>query len=229
MSDIKELLERTARQAAVPPSPETVEADLRRGRAALARRRRRRAIAYSIGGTLAATVLATGTIAIVGAGGGGETDQIARPSQGSVDTGHQSHEARGSGVRLVAYDGEQLDGFVVERIPEGWYLQGSTPAFLTIAPKGDTTDPTDFQGKLVVLLLSESVPQELPDGEPVTVGGNDGVISHAADADTLTFEDGEGHIVQVQAWHKPLGWSTEQLVSFAEGVTVTSHVEGNYG
>ena len=57
MTDIREALERTARSVEVQPSDETVEADVRRGRTALARRRRARTIGWCAAG-LAAVVVA---------------------------------------------------------------------------------------------------------------------------------------------------------------------------
>jgi RNA polymerase sigma factor (sigma-70 family) len=132
-------------------------------------------------------------------------------------------------VRLVAYDGEQLNGFVVDQVPDGWQLQGSNAFRLTIAPLGDTTSPDSFIGKLVVMLLSSSVHQKLPEGEPVQVGGENGVVTHGNEADTLTYDDGAGHLVQVQAWRSALGWSHEQLARFAEGVQVTADAQAGVG
>ena len=118
---------------------------------------------------------------------------------------------------------------MVDQVPEGWFLQGSRPYSLTIAPDGDTTSPDGFEGKLVVMLLSSSAPQKLPHGDPVEVNGNAGVISHGPPADTLTYQDDAGHFVQVQAWSGALGWTDEQLVSFSEGVHVTANAKPGVG
>jgi hypothetical protein len=225
MSDISELLDRTAYSVEVTPLAETVEADLRRGRAALARRRRGRAIRFSVAGTVGAVALAGTTIVAGNLGGTGETMGPAAPGIGA----HQSSGPdRGAPVRLVAYHGEQLEGFTVDQIPEGWFLQGSNPFSLTIAPQGDTSSPDAFEGKLVVMLLSSSAPQKLPQGDPVKVGNHDGVIEHG-EADVLTYEDGAGHFVQIEAWHDALGWTDEQLTSFAEGVRVTANAQAGVG
>jgi hypothetical protein len=225
MTDIVQLLTTAAASADAPPTQETVEADVRRGRAALSQRRRRRVVQ---GVVVAAPIVA---VALVGAGIviGGQGDGGSAPASGSnVDQIHGP--AKGAPVRLVAYEGEQLQGFVVDQVPEGWYLQGSNPFSLTIAPVGDTTSPDGFEGKLVVMLQSSSVAHRLPrGGDQVTVGGNDGVISHGPPADTLTFDDGNGHIVQVQAWTSALGWTDEQLVAFAEGVQVTADAQAGVG
>src|SRR6266542_3605059 len=206
MSDIKELLDRTARSVEVTPSAEMVEADLRRGRAALARRRHGRVIRFSVAGNL------------------GGTDGNTGPAPSSR-IGTNTGTDRSTPVRLVAYHGEQLDGFIVDQVPQGWYLQGSNTFRLTVAPQGDTTSPDDFVGKLVVMLVSSSAPQELPKGEPVKVGEFDGVVTD----DTLTYEDDAGHLVQIQALQTALGWTNEQLASFAEGVQVTSHAQPGVG
>jgi hypothetical protein len=227
MSDIEELLDRTARSVDVTPSADTVEADLRRGRAALARRRRDRAIRFSVAGMVAAALLVGTTIV---AGNLGGTDENTGPPSGPrIDANESSGPALGRSIRLVAYHGDQLEGFIVDQVPEGWYLQGSNTFRLTVAPQGDTTSPDAFIGKLVVMLLSSSVPAELPNGEPVKVGPYDGVVTHDEVADTLTYQDGAGHFVQIQAWRTPLEWTNEQLASFAEGVQVTSDAQAGVG
>jgi len=207
MSEIKQLFDRTARSVEVTPSPETVDADVRRGRAALGRRRRGRVIRLSIVGTVAAALVGSTILA---------ANQGFGPGPGTP-------------IRLVAYHGEQLEGFIVDQVPDGWYLQGSNTFRLTIAPQGDTSSPDSFIDKLVVMLLSSSVPQELPEGEPVKVGDYDGVVTHTQEADTLTYEDGAGHLVQVQAWRSTLGWTNEQLARFAEGVQVTADAQAGVG
>jgi hypothetical protein len=209
MSDIGELLDRTARWAEARPSTATVEADVLRGRAARERRRRARTLRFSVAGMVAAAAL-VGTAVVAG------------------DMGTSGPD-RGTPIRLVAYHGEQLEGFIVEQVPEGWYLQGSNEFRLTIAPKGDTTSPDAFEGKLVIMLLSASVTQELPKGDLIKVGEHDGVVTHLSEADILTYVEDEGHLVQIQAWKQALGWTNEQLVRFAEGVQATAYAQAGVG
>jgi hypothetical protein len=227
MSDIKELLARTARSVEVTPSAEMVEADLRRGRAALAGRRRGRATRLSIAGTVAAAALVGTTIVAGNLGGTDETTRPAHSPRTGVNQG--SGPDRGTPIRLVAYSGDQLEGFIVDQVPQGWYLQGSNTFRLTIAPQGDTTSPDAFVGKLVVMLVSSSAPQKLPQGEPVKVGEYDGVVTHQGGADTLTYQDNVGNFIQIQAWEGTLGWTNEQLARFAEGVQVTSDAQPGVG
>jgi hypothetical protein len=227
MTDIEQLLRQTARSVDVPPSPEVVDADVRRGRTGLVRRRRRRAVASSVGGTVAATALVAATIVVGSPDGDGEAPTARPDSSASPDAS--------SGVRLVTYTGEQPDGFIVEQVPAGWYIQQPDVPFharydLVIAANGDNSNAGSFAGKLVVMLLSSNVPQELPPGEPVEVNGHDGTVSRYSGPDLpiLTYDDGEGHFVQVQS-PPALGWTDEQLASFAEGVTVTADAKAGLG
>ncbi|MPZ60121.1 MAG: hypothetical protein GEU93_02260 [Propionibacteriales bacterium] len=228
MNDIKQLLNEATRSVEAVPSAEVVEADVRRGRAALARARRRRTIRNSVIGMAATFALVGGSITV---GGLGDSDRAAVPSDPRAGSSEATAKEPGTatGVRLVAYTGKQPDGFIVDRVPEGWFIQGSRAYSLTIAPEGDTSHPDGFVGKLVVMLLSRTGPQELPkNGEPVKVGDQDGVVVHQDASDTLTYRDGEGHIVQVQAW-KTLGWTNDRLAGFAEGVQVTAHAKQGVG
>jgi hypothetical protein len=220
MSDIEQLLRQTARSCEVTPSPDVVEADILRGRTAWRRRRRQRAVWSSVGSTLAAAVVVGTAIVVGGIGGsdGAGEGPAARP---------ETAPAQGpkSGVSLVAYVGEQPRGFIVDRVPEGWKVQEDPDIgvryHLTIAPQGDTTPAGSFAGKLVVMLQSKSVGPGLPKaGDPVEVNGRPGMVRDSGSADTLTYDYGDGIYVDVQAWQN-LGWTNEQLVSFAEGVTVT--------
>jgi hypothetical protein len=220
MTDINELLRETARSAAATPSPEVVEADVRRGRAGLLRRRRRRAVWTSVAGTVVVAAMVALTVVV----GQPENESgVATPDSGTAPS-------EASGVRLVTYTGEQLDGFVVDRVPAGWFLQGSTPHALTIAPDGDTTHPAAFTGKLVVMLYSQHMPERLPDsGEPVDVGNTHGVVTRDGSGNAhLYYIDGEGHYAEVQA-PTALGWSNQELASFADGVTVTVNAQKGLG
>jgi hypothetical protein len=222
MSDIRDVLERTAPSADAPPSDETVDADVHRGRAALARRRTTR---FSIAGVVAVAVVA-GTVVVANNQGHSSVTITPRAGQHQHQTHQQRHQpgsVNGAPVRLVAYEGDQPEGFTVGQVPEGWFIEGSSPYSLTIAPEGDTGSPDAFVGKLVVMLQSKSMPQHLPDGDPVQVGGNPGVISNGPPADLLTYQDDAGHFVQVQAWTSALHWTDDQLISFADGVQVTAN------
>jgi hypothetical protein len=226
MSDIEQLLRQSAKSSEVTPSPDVVEADILRGRTAWRLRRRRQAVWSSVGSTVAAAVVVGSAIVVGGVGGSDGAGES--PEAGPRAVPAQTPKSE---VQLVAYDGEQPNGFVVELVPEGWYIQiPDHPQYsLTIAPEGDTTSPDAFVGKLVVTLQSKDVGPGVPQrGDPVEVNGRPGVVSAGGDADLLTYDYGDGIYVDVQAWHD-LGWTDEQLVTFAEGVTVTADALAGVG
>jgi hypothetical protein len=170
----------------------------------------------------AAAIVATALV--VGSPDGSSEAPSARPDGNAAPS-------QAGGVRLVTYTGEQPPGFIVDRVPEGWYIQDPThpEVTLTIAEEGDTSHPDGFVRKLVVMLQSASVRPQLPEGgDPVEVNGQPGVVTHGGAADLLTYIYPDGRYVEIQAWHN-LGWSNDQLVSFAEGVTVTSHAVPGVG
>lgn len=249
MADIEQLLHHAGRSYDTAPSADVVEADVRRGRAAIIRRRRRRIVWSTAASTVALAAIVSGILL----GGSPPAARTTPPRAQSRQTSpphtqgsghrrapgreHPSRHRQGSGhkqwpaIRLVAYTGQQPAGFTVDQAPQGWYIQPQDHASytLTIAPDGDTTSSDAFTNKLVVMLLSSSVPQKLPsDGSPVQVNGQPGVISDGSPATVLTYRYPDGRYVQIQAWDN-LGWSDDQLVHFAEGVTVTSDAKAGSG
>ena len=227
MIDIERLLDQTARSAEATPSPEVVEADVRRARSALLHRRRRRAVWTSVAST-AAVAAVIGAAVVIGAADRTGDTPTARPNA----TQSQGQAPDGDGVDLVTYNGEQPPGFIVDLVPEDWYIQQPDHGAysLSIARDGDTSSPDAFVGKLVVTLLSSdaSVPKN---GEPVDINGREGVISPSdGGATTLIFPYADGRYVEIQAWSMAdLGWSNDQLVRFAEGITVTASAKAGVG
>jgi hypothetical protein len=201
MSDITDLFSHVAESADAPPTADTVAADLARGKFALRRDHRKRAIRRS---------LAAAAVVVVAAGAAVTTsDLVGATSHPTAATGPVQ---TGGTVKLVDYTGKQ--------VPAGWYLSTSTAYALLINPDGATNNRPDvFDGKLAVLTQSIDVPH-LPPGTPVTVDGKPGTISDQGkyglilsyDTDTL------GVVIQAPA---QLGWSNDQLVAFAEGVHIT--------
>ena len=51
---------------------------------------------------------------------------------------------------MVAYDGTQAPGFHIDKVPEGFFIQGSDAYVLTLAREGDTTHFLGFVGKIVI-------------------------------------------------------------------------------
>jgi len=209
-----DLIDRLAhlRGAENPVTDAEVAGDLARGRAA--QRRRRHLRGATVGVALTA-VLA------VGAGAGAlMADHDAAPAA-SGQTGHQA-------VTLVAYHGRQLPGFEVAKVPAGFTLQGANAFSLAIARPSDHSGIDSFADKLVVMLQSRDQ-QGTPAGKAVTVNGHAGTIYSTPDklARILQYSDGS-HVVQVQAWSS-LGLGDDQLVDFAEGVTVTAEAQASVG
>lgn len=197
------------------PTEDTVAADLARGSTALVRRRRTRAAVAGVGLTLS---LGAGlAVAIVA-----QPDDAAPPTV-APDTS----AAPDPDVALVAYEGEQPEGFEVAVIPEGFFVQGSHEFSFTIAPDGDTTHPDGYENKLVVMLESQSKAPGDIEGEPVQVGDAAGGIRSSAEATTLEFMQGDFDVV-VQMWAS-VGLTDEQLVEFAEGITVTDQAQAGVG
>ncbi|MBU2694674.1 hypothetical protein ABFU82_25840 [Nocardioides sp. WV_118_6] len=208
MTDLTDRLARLAAPGA-EPAAETVRRDVARGRGAARRRAFRRGTA---GLSLAAVAVVGGTIAV-------NADRTPAPAPITA--------APNDAPRLVAYTGQQQPGFVVTKVPAGFVLEGATAYNLNVARADDHSGLDVFSDKLVVMLESQSVTTP-PEGRPVRVGDHDGRLRTAEDgAQVLTYDDGE-HRVVVQAW-KSLGLSDEQVVEFAEGVTVTAEAQAGVG
>jgi hypothetical protein len=126
----------------------------------------------------------------------------------------------------VAYTGAQPAGFTVATIPAGYVLQGAQPTTLDIAEPSNHTPIDNFVDKLVVSLQSTdaSTPST---GKHVEVNGEAGVITVSDGVHILTYSDGS-HEVQVQTWSN-IHLTDDQLVTFADGVSVTSAVQPTHG
>ncbi|MGW6376161.1 hypothetical protein ACWFRB_08870 [Rhodococcus sp. NPDC055112] len=196
---------------------EVIGQDLHRGRVALTRRRVRRGV---VGVSFAFAVAATGVL-----GHTAITDSATNPP---VAVGPDSLVHSEPSVRLVAYTGQQLPGFTVTSIPEGYVLQGSEPAYLTIAREGDNTPANFFIDKIMVALKSGNAPTSY-EGTPVTVNGQLGAIAVGVEDGVRTLEYTVGNnSFEIQAWSN-IGLTDAQLVAFAEGVTATDAVVAPVG
>ena len=154
MNHLVEELSRLGAGADQNPTPDdVVRRDLLRGRAALTRRRVRRTVT-GLGATAATAVLA---LAIAG----GQSSPDPHPAARGLD--------------LVAYTGTQLPGFTVEKVPEGFVLQGANAYSLDIALPGNHTSLNDYRGKLVVMLQSKDA-TGAPTGKQVEINGRPGTI-----------------------------------------------------
>lgn len=214
MTDLENRL-RALRAGAAPVDDDTVRADLRRARRALGRRRLARVgsagVAVAAVGVLAAVIVA-------GQPGGQKPAATAERTPGSTHT---------AGLQLVDYTGAQQPGFTVAKVPAGFVLQGATAYSLDVAKADDHSSLNSFGGKVVVMLQSQDAKFRRTD-RPVAVHGTTGYLhTEQGTATTLEYLDG-GHDVVIQAW-AGLGLTDEQLVEFADGVTVSPSAQAGVG
>lgn len=205
MNDVIDRLARLTPSAAAPAEDAT--ADLRRGHQALSRRRIKRA---ALGG-------AALTLAVGGAFGG-----IALTSDPEVTPITQATDK----VRLVDYDGTQMPGYTVAKVPEGFVLQGSDQFVLAVARPDDKSSISDFREKIVVTLESPSSPAE--GATDTTVNGQPATLVTTPDGATMLKYAYRDFTVVIQMWNS-IHLTDEQLVEFAEGVEVTADAKPSQG
>ncbi|MEU4452188.1 hypothetical protein AB0F44_12715 [Nocardioides sp. NPDC023903] len=204
---MNDVIDRLARLTPSPVTTEDPAADLRRGHKALSRRRIKRA---ALGG-------AALTLAVGGAFGG-----IALTSGNEVAPIAQA----GDNVRLVDYDGTQMPGFTVAKVPEGFVLQGSDQYVLAVARPDDDTTVSDFRDKIVVTL--ETTASGTQDPANTTVGGKPATLVTTPDGATMLKYAYRDFTVVIQMW-STIHLTDEQLVEFAEGVEVTADAKPSHG
>ncbi|MGY0538457.1 hypothetical protein ACW14X_13140 [Nocardioides sp. YJ-D4] len=200
------------RLARLTPSPsaaatEDATADLRRGHRALSRRRIKRAalggaaLTLAVGGAFSGIALTSG-------------DEVAPISQAADN------------VRLVDYDGAQMPGYTVAKVPEGFVLQGSDQYVLAVARPDDKSSISDFRDKIVVTLESASSPAE--GATDTTVDGQPATLVTTPDGATMLKYAYRDFTVVIQMWNT-IHLTDEQLVEFAEGVEVTADAKPSVG
>jgi hypothetical protein len=219
---MNDLLDRLARLDGSAPSPTDamVDGDLTRAHAALGRRRRTRAAVAGAGLTLGVGA-AFGVVAVV-ADNASDSPTTAIPTPS--DTGRQERPA----LALVNYEGPQVEGFELAKVPEGYEIQGSDAFVLTLAKPGDNSHYLAFDGKVVIMLESKSAAQELGEGQEVTVDGEPGVLQgEQGETRNLRYVQGD-RLVLIQVW-ETIELTDEQIVELAEAVTVTSDAEAGVG
>jgi hypothetical protein len=212
---------------AVAPTAADADADLARGRRALRRRRTVQTLggsAFATAAVVAAFVFATGL-------GTGAPGPAATDSGTAVST-----------TQLVSYKGKQPKGFVLDKIPDGWFVQADDPGSIVLAPSrirnqpsvdpstDPLYDPNSFEGKIAVMLQSRDQGAP-PAGTTVKVGDRDGVLAKSLDNNsgrTLWVEQPSGVYLQIQFW-ADIGLSHEQMVDFGAGVHVTKAAKQGAG
>jgi hypothetical protein len=208
MPDVQDVLRSLSHTVdAGPAGPEIVAGDVARGHHAVRHRRRQR-FAFAFAGAFVAVAAV-----LVG---------IGIPTTGS-DTR----------LELAAYTGDQPAGFKVSTVPDGWQVVSSDQSSFVVAPPGaDTSAPgageaVSVKDKITVSLQAlSSFPEKSPT-RAVDINGKAGQLGHPletldklSDTRWLVFPGDTGSNVQVQV---PASGelNDDQIVAFAEGITVT--------
>lgn len=207
--------------------PATIEADLARGRRALGRRRVRRT---------GVTGLAIAGLAIAGVVAGGHVPGVTTDPGAPTATPQQDAVLTPGSLQLVNYTGDQLAGYRVDEVPDGWALLHSDEHALTIGPAGvPDTNPDSYLGKFTVLLVSTDKPFPA-EGTPVTVGATPGLAvpePHPTAEDPFDFslfyvDAASGQSVRIQV-PAALHWTAKQAAEFPAGVHVTDAAQRAHG
>ncbi len=209
MTDIRDILAMAAGDE-IPPDPATVAADLARGRAALARRRRR-AVASSVVGVGAVVVAAT---VLPGLWVGGHD---IRPAPVAVSPARPPAPVRPdpAGDRLVPYPGTTPVGLHPTVVPRGWTVaEGDESSVLLSGPSDEA---------VITATLVAQVPVELTDTTPVLTPGGAAVWVNPSSDGTEVVVDHGAWLVSVffPATGGVPPWTVEEMVRLAGGIELS--------
>ncbi|MFY1698134.1 hypothetical protein [Solwaraspora sp. WMMA2101] len=219
MTDLHSRLQAIAGPVA-PPTPTMLDADLARGRRAL---RRRRTAQLVTGSAVAVAAVLTAALALPAA-------VLDRPGDGPGGDPGRVSTGGGAITQLVAYTGEQPSGFTLDRVPDGWQVQGQDEWTVVLA----STDAADQNVRSCVgkicLWLQEFVPTDVVSSQ-VQVAGRPGILATMRDTThpgTLFVEVGPDRYLTVQFWDG-LNWTEAEIVEFAAGVHVHEDAKITHG
>lgn len=208
------------------PTREQVAADLARGQRAL---RRRRTVQAAAGSAFTVAAIAAAFAFTAGPSASTTTPEAKAPIAGTVTA-----DTTTPAFALIAYKGKQPDAFTVAQVPAGYVVQGVTESSLTVGREGMADkNPNSFVGKVAVMLQSVDENGKIP-GTPerVTVGDREGLFvkrpGTEGDGVTLFIEQPSGMNLEIQVWDG-VGWTRDQIVAFAEGVTVNANAKPGHG
>ncbi len=235
--EIKDLLALAVPDAGLLHASGDAAADLSRGRRSLRHRR----VALVVGTAVAIGAVAGGVATAASSGGAspasshrplasGRTSPSARASvsPGRKPSASASASPSSHPIALVAYTGQQVPGYQVAQVPNGWTIQGGNAFVLTLAPIGyQNTDINSFLGKLVVMTepASEAATQS---GTAETVNGQPGKFWIQGGYQTLIYRDTSSTWVDIQA-PPSLSWDATQIIAFANGVKVLANAQQSKG
>ncbi|GAA4505868.1 hypothetical protein GCM10023191_062200 [Actinoallomurus oryzae] len=230
MNDVRSLLSEVVPEDIRTSGPwPDAEPDIARGRALLARRRRRRAALTAGTGVVAAGL--AGVLLLAGTPAGDS-----RPSAGP---GSSTGGPATTGVALVAYEGAQPKGYTLRSIPQGWEV-ASADSIALVLHRAGTPKGGSYKDKIVV--EGDLNPFPKSGDQAVEVNGHKGwFFAHkgAGYSVTLIFRtDQRGRPapglaevplnVMVQLPHS-LNWNVTTMVKFASGITVADGARGAVG
>jgi hypothetical protein len=219
MTDVIDRLADLGQAPIGSPPVSAIEGDLARGRAALRRRHRRAGLAAL-------------SLAVVAAGAGGAAwFSSTRPDGGHHAPAVVSPPAP-SKIKLVAYLGQEPQGFHIGSIPQGYGLdlQASNAYTVVIAPAGDADqDPDSFAGKLMVSAEDASFYRSLSSlgTQSATIGGVPGRLGDDGTATQVWWQVGS-IMIDVQCWDS-IGLTHDQLINFASTVSTTPQLQLSKG
>jgi hypothetical protein len=208
------------------PTREQVVADLARGQKAL---RRRRTMQTAAGSAFAVAAVAAAFAFAAGSPGATTTPEAKAPITSTAAPG-----AKAPVFELKAYKGKQPDAFTVAQVPAGYEVQGVTEGSLTVGPEGMADkDPNSFVGKVAVMLQSVDEHGKMPGTpEKVMIGDREGFFvkrpGSEGDGISLFIKQPSGMNLEIQVWDG-VGWTRDQIVAFAEGVTVNANAKPGRG
>jgi hypothetical protein len=217
MTELHDRLDRLAGPA-VPATEDQADADLARGRRAL---RRRRTAAGAASGVFAVAAAA----AVIAYG------VADRPAAHPAAPSAVAQAPAVASAKLVAYHGDQPQGYTIDKVPAGWEIQGDSNYVLTLAPKNATDkNPDTWIGKIAIMLQSKDQ-HTWPTGTPVTVDGKKGLITApeaGSGARSLYVMQPNGVGLIVQIWDAK-GWTDDAIVEFGAGVHVLATAQQGVG
>jgi hypothetical protein len=221
MPDVEDILRSMSHPVdADPAHPEVVAGDVARGHQASSRRRRRHVFTGAF-----VSVAAAAVVGIV---------QVGMPTNNSGTVAAAPETANSvQQVKLVSYTGDQPVGFKVSTVPDGWQVRFSDRSSFVVAPPGadaspgGAAEPVSVKDAIAVSLQGLSTFPKESSVQKVDINGKTGQLGNPLDApgklsDTrwLFFPGGKGSNVQVQV-PASVGLSDDQVIAFAEGITVT--------
>ena len=209
--------------AAGDPGNGDVLTDLENGRKAL---RRQRATMLRRG------VAGLGVAALVGVVVVQGLDDSSAPKAGK-DDGDKTSQSPTNDGRIELMSKELAAGvYTFGLTPKGWKFQGETPYAALIIPEegkvGESLD--DYEGKILVSLVSADEPFPNEGDDKVTVDGRDFYLRGDSGYTTVTTQPVEGNPIPVHIQFPPnTPWDRDAMIEFVGSVRVSDDAQQGVG